>query len=360
MDNIARQPLSSASLQSNVISFLRFPMIVGVVMIHSNLDDIVIDGKSFFNVAQFPIFENISFLISHILARIAVPLFFFISGFLFFKGDFTFDSYKDKLKRRAKTILLPYVLWNLFVLVLYLGMELYIPSLRSGRNSFLSYTPLQWLNLFWDGSGGFPICFQFWFLRDLMVVMVLSPIIFLGIRYLKCYFVLLLGIFWITNIWFDISGFSISAFFFFSAGAFFNITKINFVDFLKPLTNYSMILYIIICGINIYFRNEFMLSTGIIIGMVCAVTLTARKLEDGKWHVNNFLSESSFFIYAYHGTLIALLIKLAVKITLPDSEFELIAIYFLAPSFTILIGLGIYYLLKRYVPKFTSIITGGR
>lgn len=88
--------------------------------------------------------------------------------------------------------------------------------------------------------------------------------------------------------------------------------------------------------------------------------MTNYYIQKGKWKVNTFLSESSFFIYAYHATLLGLIVKFSVKVILPTTNAEMIIIYFIAPIITILLGLGIYYILKRYLPTFTSIITGGR
>lgn len=65
-----------------------------------------------------PIYHTTSFFISRILASVAVPLFFFISGYLFFfRTTFSVDVYKKKLKSRIKTLLIPYLFWNFVVLV---------------------------------------------------------------------------------------------------------------------------------------------------------------------------------------------------------------------------------------------------
>ena len=68
-------------LQSRVIDVLRFPMIVGVVLWHSFFEGIMgLDIPD----SGIPIYHTTSFFISRILASVAVPLFFFISGYLFF------------------------------------------------------------------------------------------------------------------------------------------------------------------------------------------------------------------------------------------------------------------------------------
>lgn len=114
-----------------------------------------------------------------------------------------------------------------------LAAESVFPGLLSGKNKLVvDYTFTDWLWSFYDTShinptveGAFPICYQFWFLRDLMVTMVFSPIVYLGVRYLKVLFILCLGILWLINFLPAIPGFSSAAMFYFSFGAYFSIHK---------------------------------------------------------------------------------------------------------------------------------------
>ena len=46
------------------------------------------------------------------LIRVNIPCFMMISGYLFFR-DFTWEKLSGKWKRRIKTLLIPYLLWNL-------------------------------------------------------------------------------------------------------------------------------------------------------------------------------------------------------------------------------------------------------
>ncbi len=358
--------LLNMTLQSKVISFLRFPLIVAVVMIHSSPQHIIVGGVEFFDDNNLGFYGYIYNLITEIIAQSAVPLFFFISGFLFFKGEFTYESYLRKLKRRAKTILLPYIIWNLFVILMTLCLQIFASGLTSGNRAnivdlHLKLWPTFFLN--YDGTGS-PICYQMWFLRDLMVAMVLSPILYWGIRILRQYFILILGILWLTNYWIDVPGISIAALFFFSAGSYFNINKINFVETLEPFRIKAAVLYILLCFTNLYFFSRewvgYVHGAAIIAGMIVAITLSSHFIKTGKWKVNEFLSESSFFIYAYHALVIGFVAKMMVIMGVPATSMGLLAAYLIAPTITILIGLGIYSLLKRWCPGFTGIITGGR
>lgn len=87
--------------ESETISYLRFPLIVLVVMIHSKFDGVVVNGVGLMHDGGFPCYSTISTLVSNIIASIAVPLFYFISGFLFFfkTAFFSFDVYCSKIKK---------------------------------------------------------------------------------------------------------------------------------------------------------------------------------------------------------------------------------------------------------------------
>ena len=65
----------------------------------------------------------ISEFLTHSLPRIAVPMFFFISGYYaFYKKDWSQRSiWTVELKKRVKTLLIPYLLWNSIYLVILLA-----------------------------------------------------------------------------------------------------------------------------------------------------------------------------------------------------------------------------------------------
>lgn len=325
---------------------------------------------------NFPIYATVSFLFSKIISPIAVPLFFFISGFLFFykTNSFTGQIYLQKLKKRVRTLLVPYIFWNLLVLVFLLMLQIFLPELMSGKNKLIAdYSISDWFWTFWNtnminptmvDSGSYPICYQFWFIRDLMVVVLFSPLIRLLVQKLHQYVILCLGILWIFGLRFDVSGFSLTAFFFFLAGAYFSIYQKNFVETMKTLFPAIIILYVLIAIVELCFINQtwyrYLHNIGVLVGITTVITLTAHFIAKGSWQTNSFLSSSSFFIYAYHGIALTFVTKLLFKLLKPYSDGMVLALYVLCPTITILIGLFIYNLLKKYLPRTTIFITGGR
>jgi len=358
--------LSNNDILSKTIMFLRFPLIVAVVFIHTNLTDIMINGTLLVNEGQFPIHDLFRHVMTNELARIAVPLFFFISGFLFFyRSDFSLAVYGMKLKKRIRTLLIPYLFWNIIVFLLLLLTQLFLSSTTSGRNKLISdYSWLDWLNLFWEHREGMPICYQFWFIRDLIFVILCSPAVYYFIRYGKIFSLIILGVLWTFGLWFKVPGISITAFFFFSFGAWFSINKRNFTIDFKPILWPATILYmmLLVAGTLLWYNKvtgySFLYNIGIVVGLVAIVAWTAYGIAKKRLCVSAFLAGSAFFVYAYHGMPIALITKYWVKLFQPASEITMLAGYFLIPLFIVGVGIGVYAGLRKYFPAFTGLITG--
>lgn len=84
---------------SRLSNAIKVPMIILVIFVHENLN-LERDGYLGLLLAA--------------MANVSVPVFFLISGYYFFKGEeLGKDVYLSKLKKRIRTLLLPYLLWNL-------------------------------------------------------------------------------------------------------------------------------------------------------------------------------------------------------------------------------------------------------
>ena len=108
------------NLDSRCIDFLRCVLIVFVVLIHTNL---VADTSCEDSVYArgYDIMGNLLWLCN--------PLFFAISGYLFFYSvDFSGKVYAGKMKRRLHSLLVPYFLWNTIYLLLFSAVYQFAPS----------------------------------------------------------------------------------------------------------------------------------------------------------------------------------------------------------------------------------------
>lgn len=133
---------------------------------------------------------------------------------------------------------------------------------------------------------------------------------------------------------------------------------------LRPLLLPAALLYAILAGCDLAFMDtswhRYVHALGIIVGCVLAVALSSTGLARGWWRASGFLAGSSFLVYAYHGMPLALMIKVAVRFFRPESEGAVIALYLGSALLVILVGLGLYALMRRYMPTLLSLITGGR
>lgn len=361
--------LSSNTLLEATIQNLRFPLIVCVVYIHSTVYGVSDD---------FVLYNSIYYLFSGLITQIAVPLFFFISGYLFFyklDGRFSSAIYLRKINNRIKTLLIPYVFWNVAVTLLFLFMQSFFPQLITGNNRthklVSDYNMLDWIYSFWDtnlingttSGQSFPACFQLWFIRDLLVIVLLSPLFYYLIKKIGFIFVISLGIGWILDLWPPITGFNGFAIFFFSLGAYISIHQKDFIQLLNPYLKPALLTYTIGGLFSLYYVDvrSYFYKPLIVIGLIWVIIAVALYLSRKQAKtIPNQLTNASFFIYAFHAIPVLYLNKMLCKIVEPMSDVKALLIYLFGPLIIITSSILIYLFLHKVSPSFTSLITGGR
>ena len=156
---------------------MRLPLIVLVTFAHSygavRSDFTLLSG----NIDGY---ELLKLMVSQTLVKVVVPVFYIVSGYLFFANvsQWNVRVYRQKLLRRAKTLLLPYVVWNLLMAVK-LGAVSW--------TTFWAYWTAAGVQTDWLGNQQLmtaPANMPLWFLRDLIVISLLSPVVFVAVRYL--------------------------------------------------------------------------------------------------------------------------------------------------------------------------------
>lgn len=333
------------ALQSKMIAWLRFPLMVGVVFIHAPINNIAEN--------QAGISRMVWLLFSDIIPRMAVPLFFFISAFLFFYGmELTWNSHKKKLKSRFRSLFIPYLLWNIILIGIYF-METYFQTSKSFGEILATFGKNDY----------YRVAAQMWFLRDLMLMVVLAPFIGLAIRYLKYYWILLLFAVWYSGLWNLSWGSHLTeALFFFSCGAYVGMRKLNITDLFpkKHLIAYVLLYLLLITvdllGTDMAYRM-YVHRMSIILGCIVMIYI-ARLWTEKSNSQNNFLAEAAFFVYAAH--IVLLNYFNAALSRFADSESSTIAIYFGVIFLAVMSSLLIFWFCKKYFRRTTMILMGGR
>lgn len=210
-----------------------------------------------------------------------------------------------------------------------------------------------------------PINTPLWFIRDLMVLVILSPVIWWLIRKVKILFVLILGIVWFFSIgeFFCLPNLCHQSLFFFPLGAYFGINKLNFVEMSQRLY-WIPFVYIIIAMSDSLFREThgyyIIHNVEIIVGMVTFVNIAGRLIKNDVVHTKSLLFGASFFVYALHNLFLGKMTKIVVMFIHPNLPITVLLVYFSMPLIAIAICLYVYKIIYRYMPTLCSIITGGR
>lgn len=108
---------------------------------------------------------------SDTFVRMAVPLFFILSGAALFR-DYDNKKYKTKLKARVWSLLVPYLIWNTIgMLFSIVTSYTFISQYFSGREKFVITLPNILKAIFFYECNG-----PFWFICALIVFVLLSPL----------------------------------------------------------------------------------------------------------------------------------------------------------------------------------------
>lgn len=383
--------MTDNQLISKTISFLRFPLTIAVVYIHFNIarKGISVHGVNYGtdNPDWYIYLIN---LFSYVIASIAVPLFYFISGYLFYKQTvFNTSIYKRKLMSRTKTLFIPFILWNLIAIViqfvrlipafssLFPGAyktEIHFSLIRIFNTFFcntlqngifvspVGYTQTEIIN------EPYPIDIPLWYIRDLMVMVIISPFIYWIIKKCKIGYIIALGLAWcLRNLYLPDGGYLsmlITALFFFSWGGFHGINDLNFIMVMRKF-RFLTLLYLPIAffdTLTIFTHyNSYIHNVGILIGVITVVIIVAQMMESRQTGVNPLLVNCTFFVYAFHKLIIDDVAKIVFSILhLPDNTYVMLCFYLVIPIVTIIMCIGLYKLLHRFSPVTCNLLTGGR
>lgn len=346
---------------SATIKFLRFPLLMGVVLIHCNyLPDLP------YITEHEHIFTDFISVFHPLILGLCVPTFFFISGMLFFRNgpNLTKHDYIEKLKRRYHTLIIPYLLWNVIGLLFLLLKKSPVTSAFPQYDDF-ALTPWNILKGFFaQPHVDHPYDFPLWFIRNLIIIVLVSPLLGIILKLCKALSPLLfLALLFVVDYCApDLSDFGIisNAFFFICGGALF-----NFIPTLTRINNptWSILIYIILYIITLRLDNP---SIESLMYPVCMLSGCLALVHIGNYCTHQGLmipaklSDATFFIYASHGLYSSITRKI-IYTMLPLSTNAICFIDYIL-SFILLFGISyIFYLIGlRLAPRFTAILCGGR
>ncbi len=330
-------------------------MIVAIVFMHTNITESQIPYQIGLAFSDFKIYDVIKALTTR------VPICFFISGYLFFLKTpiFSKEAYRKNIIKRIRTLVIPYIIGCSTIIVALFIFDMLTAS--KSHASIYENSVINILKSFWNTENSYlPVNGPLWYVRDLMVVCLFSPIIYFLIKKLDFIFIILLGILWISKVFENIPGLGLTSFFFFSLGAYFSIYKFDFIKLVKPFFWIALVLFIIIGMFDIiYGRNDILRCIQNLLGLVVFFVLASKLVEHG-YAFPKLLVAPTFFIYIYHTLIHSTVIKTLALIIKPHSNIGLNLLSVLAPCITISILIAIYWIMNKYFPSILRVIIGGR
>lgn len=367
---IVNNPITFETEFSKVIALLRFPMAFAIVMFHFVPVTTQVD---------FPVYNFLHFVVWFICSgHIVVPLFFIFSGYLFFnKQVFNRRIYVSKLKKRFYSLFIPYVFWNLALILLHLAFQQFLPQYAHGEGGWIKdYTLKEWLACFYRMDlikptlSPEPYDNPLWFIRDLMITVLLSPILYYGVKKLKWILPFILSVVYViilihTNL--ELYYLRFSSITFFTIGIWISLNKngIEF-DFVRKVCPYYCITYAIIM-LTIYTMGGAIYSS-VIFRSVNIIPAVAFLLGVGFMVINwkpqiifpEFYNQSVFVIYAGHAFFLSTYTKLLGSMGLYNDDIMLSIVYVLTPLLMTTMWSVITLFVKNHLPKLYPIMTGGR
>lgn len=129
--------------------------------------------STFYNYGPYPPALDVFIIfIQSVTSRVAVPLFFILSGALFYR-NYTPGSYGQKLKSRVRTLLIPYFCWNILMMLFLAAATILFSRFFIGRHPFdFSLRGILEGLFHWRYNS------PFWFIFALMVFAVCAPVIY--------------------------------------------------------------------------------------------------------------------------------------------------------------------------------------
>ena len=295
-----------------------------------------------------------------------VPIFFVFSGYLHFARP---RPYAVILKRRLPRLLVPMALWTAIFSAIAL-LLIPIVGLCNGYDFLFSLDPRVWFTrLVGDYSRPFdpgiccPTVYQFWYLRDLVVLILLGPLIGWGLRRAPVVFFVLVCACAFGG-WRPLVV-GMNSILFYSIGAFCGLKKIDFfalVDRYCPwsLTAAGLVVQIVIMRYCEGRWEDPMVTCFFSVFLFLKVSAALVKNER-RYALLHRLDRQSFFIYCAHGGTVCNSVFMLTSLVLPyERPWMTVVGTFLifAINATCCSALGLA--LERWCPRVFALLTGGR
>ena len=349
------------------IKVLSFFLVVLVVIVHSYNTNLQTEPEGLYAISGLNGFIQEFFCQG--INRIASPLFFIISGFLFYVNlTGQVADFRRKVKKRFFTLIIPYLFWSLWGLLFYLVLQAVLPpGITFAKGHIMDYDFGKLMNtIFLD-----PIPYQLWYVRDLTVFAMLSPLLYLLLKYTKYFLVLFFFAMWFYDFQFII--FRSQSAFFFIFGAYISHQNGEILNHRsKTAASIFTSLWFLLTGVKtallysgyqnlqvITVLHKISIMAGILSVNNVYNLLFSTSEEIIKTKFFRIVS-FSFFLFASHEPITTVIKKGLFWVLGNGGELESFLIFIVTPALTIPVCIFAGYYLKRLLPNFYGTVTGWR
>lgn len=339
--------------ESTSIDIDKFLLILGIVMVHSNVCiGLNLPGSTDVSESGRWIMD----LFVGSCGAAYVPCFFILSGFLYFLNitDFSRETYKSKTLRRIRTLLIPYLLWNLIGMILQIIKCTFLNYPSYGIIDDGKLNLLKLLGGFWNIDAGYPYAVAFWFIRNLIIFSILSPICYSLSRSRIIFFAFILII--------CIFGVELYGFQYFVLGAFLAMHNRRFLTEGKISGILWGIVWVSLSATRLKMAHPPVFFNFIhsLAGFFAIFPIARGISPMSKYKSFRLLIGATFFIYALHQFFFSLTRNFYISL-FGIGSLEGVAVSFIATCATlVLIPLGIWLILRKISPPIASLLTGNR
>lgn len=306
------------------------------------------------------IINSIRFLIQDVIALVAVPLFFVISGVMYF-ATYNPKVYLQKLRRRIVTLVIPYFSWNIINMIFEMFSSSFFSKYYIGRQKMQITIKNILLGIFYYKYNP-----PFWYIFCLIVFAIVAPLLYILIHNKYIGFLSILV-----------------------------VTILCAYDIELPHIFYdrtSIVYYLIGCYIGRHYYGQFsteskkrdiILSYFVAIFIVLIAILTSRSGIElpnvarigllslsalATWNIMTSICEvihcrdymkHSFWVYALHMNVGGVIAKVTYLV-LPKHEMMSIINFAITTIGTLFVIEWMYRILKKYMPAVCSLLDGNR
>ncbi len=336
------------------IWWMSFILSLLVVWVHSENTELFLG-----EMGQESLVYSLENFFAQTLGQIAVPGFFMISAYLFYR-NFQFFKTTAKWKSRCKSILLPYVLWNTLY---YLG---YVVVTRlSFVKHIIGKEPVAFdLKELFLAAVYYKYNPVFWYLFQLMLLVLLAPFLYTIIRRKWS------GLVWlfllIFALWKNVSLplLNLDALFYYSAAGYAVLFKTKVEEENTLLEKKMWFIVLIFCWLILWFLGR----PGALLRFLPVHTVLVRFL--GVLTFYSILKEiplkpaaplvkNSFFLYAIHFPWVRFFNK-AGAVFFKGNPVAAAVLFLIMPFLILGVSRITGEILKHMVPKVYEVLSGGR